>query len=462
MRTESKQTDPRALAFELIESGQKKKATLDRSIEAASALIESLSAKDRALCNALVFGVLRHRGRLDHIIQACSHRPIDRIDPIILTLLRLGVFQLVCLDRIPDFAAIHATMELSKKKVGRKAAGFINAVLRKTATEHSTLALPDKRKKFTTWLTATCSIPPWLGKRWVSTFGRENAEKIGRATLGIPPITLRINHLNVSRDAMLNALDQEKIFADVTHYSDSGINITAIGRPVSCLPGFDQGWFQVQDEAAQLVTTLLDPRPGERILDACAGLGTKTCHMGQLMKNKGDLVANDPDVEKQKGLIAEAQRLGLTLIKTVSFDITKARLEDMGGYFQRILVDAPCTGLGVMRRNPDIRWKRRKNDIQRMAALQKKVLNAAANFVAPGGVLVYAVCSCEPEENEGVMDHFLKKRKDFTADPDEFQRLLPWFSAPETQQFSFKTYPNHTGMDGFFTARLKRMPTPEC
>ncbi len=456
MCKDSKTTNPRARAFELLESGQKKNTTLDRAIDKASASLDALAPQDRALCNALVFGVLRHRGRLDYIIRACSHRPIDRIDTRILTLLRLGVFQLVCLDRIPDFAAIHATMELSKKKVGKKTAGFINAVLRKAAAEYPTIALPDKQKKFTAWLTATCSIPPWLGKRWVSAFGRENTQKLGLASLEIPPITLRVNPLKVSRDEMLNALVGEEIIADATHYSDSGINIKTLGRPVSHLPGFDQGWFQVQDEAAQLVTILLDPRPGERVLDACAGLGTKTCHMGQLMENKGDLVANDPDVGKQKGLIAEARRLGLTLIRPVSFDITKVRLSDMGGYFQRILVDAPCTGLGVLRRNPDIRWRRRQNDIQRMAALQKKVLNAAANLVAPGGVLVYAVCSCEPEENDGVIDHFLAKRKDFTADPDGFQRRLPIFSAPEAPRFSFKTYPAHTDMDGFFTARLKR------
>ncbi len=448
--------DPRDIAFSLLGSGQKKKITLDRAIEDAGDALGQLSRQDRSLCNALVFGVLRHQGRLDHIIRACSDRPFERLDPKVLTLLRLGIFQLVYLDRVPDFAAIHATVELAKAGTEKQAAGFINAVLRKASTRHETIDLPDRKKNFPAYLTAAFSIPSWLGKRWTARYGKKETENLCRSLLEIPPITLRINSLITTRESVIQELSGANLTPRPSDYSPLGIDISNPGQPVSELPGFDRGDFQVQDEAAQLVVNLLAPRPGERILDACAGLGTKTCHMGQLMENQGELIANDPDARKQNGLSAEALRLGITNIRTVSFDMMKARLEDLGGYFDRVLVDAPCSGLGVMRRNPDSRWKRTRSDILRMAAQQKKILNASAGLVAPGGVLVYAVCSCEPEENQEVIDNFLSKRQDFQPDPEGFSTHLPGFTGPESTTFQLKTYPAHTRMDGFFTARMRR------
>jgi len=450
--------DPRDIAFFLLESANKKRITLDRAIEDAGDALGQLSRQDRSLCNALVFGVLRHQGRLDHIIRACSDRPFDRLDPKVLTLLRLGIFQLVYLDRVPDFAAIHATIDLAKAKTGKQAAGFVNAVLRKASNSHGTIDLPDRKKNFSVYLNAAFSIPPWLGKRWTSLYGKKNAEALCRSLLDIPPITLRVNSLITTREDVIQELSKSDLTPLPSDHSLLGIDISNPGRPIPELPGFDTGFFQVQDEAAQLVVDLMAPRPGERILDACAGLGTKTCHMGQLMKNQGELIANDPDSRKQDGLTAEAQRLGITNIRPLSFDMMKARLEDLGGYFDRVLVDAPCTGLGVMRRNPDTRWKRTRSDILRMAAQQKKILNASAGLVSPGGVLVYAVCSCEPEENEEVISNFLGKRKDFEPDPEGFNTHLPDFKGPESNTFQLKTYPSHTRMDGFFTARMRRKP----
>ncbi len=452
--------DPRQIAFSILESGQKKKNTLDRAIEDADNALGQLSRQDRSLCNALVFGVLRHQGRLDHIIRACSDRPFDRLDQKVLTLLRMGIFQLVYLDRVPDFAAIHSTIELAKARTSKQAAGFINAVLRKASTRHQAIDLPDRKKRFPAYLTAAFSIPSWLGKRWTALYGKQDTQDLCQSLLEIPPITLRINSLITTRQMVVNELSQADLTPRPTDYSPLGIDISNPGQPISDLPGFNRGFYQVQDEAAQLVVDLLAPRPGERILDTCAGLGTKTCHMAQLMENQGELIANDPDPRKQTGLTAEALRLGITTIQPLAFDIMKARLEDMGGYFDRVLVDAPCTGLGVMRRNPDIRWKRTRSDLLRMAAMQKKILNAAAGFVAPGGVLVYAVCSCEPEENEEVISHFLSKRKDFVPDPDGFKACLPEFAGPESDNFQLKTYPAYTCMDGFFTVRMRRKPRP--
>jgi 16S rRNA (cytosine967-C5)-methyltransferase len=222
------------------------------------------------------------------------------------------------------------------------------------------------------------------------------------------------------------------------------------------LPGFNDGLFQVQDEAAQLAVQLLGPKPGETILDACAGLGTKTCHMALEMENKGNITANDTGQGKAERLNNEAGRLNIDIIDTTHVDMSRAGINDFSSYFDRVLVDAPCTGLGVLARNPDSRWKRRSKDIMRMAALQKKILNGSANLVTPGGVLVYAVCSCEPEETIQVIQRFLDKRKDFTPDPSGFERHLPFFCESGDKTFQKTTFPDHLDMDGFFMARMRR------
>ncbi len=454
------ETDTRDLAFKILTAGQKKKFTLDSAIDHARDELDSLSRQDRSLCNTIVFGVLRHRGRLDHLIRTFSRLQIDSMDSPVKTILRIGLFQLVFLDRVPDFAAIHSSIELAKKRLNKKTSGYINAVLRKAADLHKTIDPPDKQKLFPAYLQVEYSIPTWLGKRWAGTYGRSNTEAIAKALLAIPPITLRVNSMKTCTKDLASALNATEIDTQATRFSPLGLHISSPGKSPAELPGFDLGHFQVQDEAAQLVVQALAPKPGEQVLDACAGLGGKTCHMAQIMGNQGSITAVDVEPAKLTSLQGETERLGLTNVQTNVVDIMKSSVKDFSGYFDRVLVDAPCTGLGVMRRNPDTRWKRTKKDILRMAAQQKKILNAAANLVAPGGILVYAVCSCEPEENEEVIKHFLNKRKDYEGDSNGFQRNMPCLTSDSKEVFYFKTYPDRVEMDGFFTARLKRKKTP--
>ncbi|MEH0021968.1 MAG: 16S rRNA (cytosine(967)-C(5))-methyltransferase RsmB [Desulfobacter sp.] len=453
-------TDSRRLALRILEAGQRDKTTLDQALDHAGNELDLLSRQDRNLCNAIVFGVLRHRGHLDHLIRAFSRIGIDRLNNTVKTILRMGLFQLVFLDRVPDFAAIHSSIELAKSRVNKKSSGYINAVLRKAAEHHADIDLPDRQKQFPAYLKTTFSIPVWLGKRWTACYGRANTEAIARSVLEIPPLTLRVNTLKTDRTALATAFRAQGIAAGETSFSPLGLHLTGPGHSPAALPGFNQGHFQIQDEAAQLVVQALGPVSGERVLDACAGLGGKTCHMAQAMENSGEIMAADIGPEKLKRLEAEALRLGITIIRTKPLDILKAGIKDVDGYFDRVLVDAPCTGLGVMRRNPDTRWKRTGNDIKRMAARQKKILNAAANLVRPGGILVYAVCSCEPEENETVITHFLGKRKDYEADAGGFALTVPDLQGDAESCFQFKTYPGHVEMDGFFMARLKRKTAP--
>lgn len=448
--------DPRYIAFTLIQAGQKPTLPLDRAIENAASQIDRLGQKDKGLLHAIVFGVFRHRGRIDQLIGHCAKLAFDRIDPKVKTILRIGVFQIVFLDRVPDFAAINTSIELAKPICGKKASGFINAVLRNIARSHKDIALPCAHDNLPGHLSAAFSIPSWLGKRWAARYGKEKTVALAGALMALPSLTLRVNPCKISRTDLMKKFEHAGIKTHTTWFSPVGLQIQASGIAIPDLPGFNEGMFQVQDEAAQLAVQLLAPKPGENILDACAGLGTKTCHMALEMNGKGDITANDTGQGKAERLDKEAERLNIDMIRTTHVDMARAGINDFSSYFDRVLVDAPCTGLGVLGRNPDTRWKRKPKDMMRMAALQKKILNGAANVVAPGGVLVYAVCSCEPEETTQVIQRFLDKRKDFTPDPSGFAAHLPFFCESDTKPFNKSTFPDYLDMDGFFMARMRR------
>lgn len=448
--------DPRYLAFTLIEAGQKPTLPLDRAIEDAAQQLECLSQKDKRLCHAIVFGVFRHRGRIDQLIGHYAKLAFERIDPKVKTILRIGVFQIVFLDRVPDFAAINTSIELAKPICGKKASGFINAVLRNIAGSHKDIDLPCSHKNLPEHLTAAFSIPSWLGNRWTTRYGTEKTLALAKALMDLPALTLRVNPRKISRENLIAEFERAGIDARTTRFSSLGFQVRTSGIAVPDLPGFTDGLFQIQDEAAQLAVQVLAPKPGENILDACAGLGTKTCHIALEMENSGKITANDTGENKAESLGREAGRLNIDIIRTTHVDMARAGFNDFSSYFDRVLVDAPCTGLGVLARNPDSRWKRSTKDIMRMAALQKKILNGSANLVLPGGVLVYAVCSCEPEETTQVIDRFLEKRKDFNPDPAGFERHLPFFCDSGSKTFMNTTFPDHLDMDGFFMARMRR------
>ncbi len=442
--------DTRDAALEILLQSAQKHATLDRTLDAVSPGLAHLSQPDKNLCHAIVFGVLRHRNFLDHIIQSFARIPLKRMDLPVLMALRMALFQLRFLDRIPNFAAIDTSVTLVKARNGKKTAGFVNGVLRNAVRRFHTLALPDPHTDLMGHITIVHSIPEWLARRWLARYGPEQILELCRTINQVPPLTLRTNTLKIHRPALSDTFAVAGHPVQLTPLSPDGIYSMESGTRIEALPGFDQGLFAVQDEAAQLVSLILDPEPGHTVLDACAGRGGKSLHMAQIMKGQGQITAMDTDPHKLELLETEARRLGIDTVQCRVLDLMKADHTDFPHYFDRVLVDAPCTGLGVLRRNPDTKWKRSFQDIQRMAARQKKLLNAAANRVAPGGILVYAVCSGEPEENEQVVTAFLKKRKDYVLAP-----IQDCFGLPMDRYF--KTFPNGMNMDGFFAARLQRL-----
>ncbi|MGD2272563.1 MAG: 16S rRNA (cytosine(967)-C(5))-methyltransferase RsmB [Desulfobacterales bacterium] len=448
--------DVRRAALEILDTLEQSNQTLDSAMQAAFDRAEVWSKRDRALLNALVYGVLRWRGRLDYIISRHSKTRLSRIDPSVLNILRLGLFQIGYLNRIPGFAAVTTSVELVKSTSAPWAFGFVNAVLRSVARPYPEVVFPDVQKDPVASLAATKSFPQWLIRRWLVKSDPERTAALCDAINAIPAITLRTNTLLVDRFTLAAALENEVENIELTAWAPDGVSIMNPLEPIPLMAPYRAGWFQVQDEAAQLVALFLNPQPGETILDACAGLGGKTGHIAQLMNNNGTIVALDKNKEKLSRLHLQMHRMAVSIVTTVTHDLNTPLEGYNRGHFDRILLDAPCSGLGVIRRNPDIKWNTAEKQLTRHGSRQLEFLDKLSHLVKPSGLLVYAVCSNETEENEDVTNNFLRRHPEFALDPLA-GRLSSKASELIDDKGYLKTSPYPYKMDGFFGARFKRI-----
>ncbi len=449
--------DARKTALIILDALDQGRQTLDTLMDRYAAREQVESRRDRALLQTLVYGVLRWRGRIDYIITYFSNTRFDKINPKILNILRLAIFQMIYLDRIPHSAAVNTAVEMAKTSVAPWVARYVNALLRKTSREHQNVDFPDMAQNTIAALATNKSFPEWIIRRWLQRYGQEQTCDMCDAANSIPSITVRTNTLKISPHKLLKALDGETDRAKPTTYSPDGITFFNPGTSIPRLSGFANGWFQVQDEAAQLISLLLGPKPGETVLDACAGLGGKTGHIAQLMDNQGVVVALDINPSKLSQLEAEMQRLGMSIVSTLCLDLERQSKQLPPKGFDRILLDAPCSGIGVMRRNPDIKWYRPEKDLVKNKTRQIRLLENLAPVVKPGGVMVYAVCSPEPEESKEVIDRFLNQRRDYTI-LDHCGGLPAEICKIAMADGFFQTFPNLTQMDGFSSVRLQRSP----
>jgi len=441
--------DPRKIACSILNTLDTTQTTLDRAMDIAMAKGILLSRRDRALLNALVYGVLRWRGRIDWIIDHFSKTPLKKIDPPILNILRLGLFQIIYLDRIPLSAAVNTSVEMAKSKKKPWMGGFVNAVLRNAARGHQAVLLPDPLKDPVAGISVEASFPPWLIKRWLAHFSIAETRLLCQAINTIPPITARANTLKTTRENLLVWLKNEVQDPVPTNFSPNGFHFSAPIKPIADLQAFKNGEFQIQDEAAQIVSMLLNPQPDDIVLDACAGLGGKTGHMAQIMKNKGRIIATDNSYHKLQQLESEMNRLGVTIVTSLQHDLLQHPIPEHLGLFDRILLDAPCSGLGVMRRNPDTKWAASKQNLNRFQTRQISLLNNLAKRLKQNGHMVYAVCSAEPEENEAVVERFLQTNACFKIEPHPIDPDIRAASLI-TPEGWFRSFPHQHDMDGFF------------
>ncbi len=423
----------------------------------------ALSSLDRALATELCYGVLRRRGTIDYYLDQVSARPTGRIDPPLLDVLRLGAYQLLFLDRIPEHAAVSEAVAAARR-LGEGQASFTNAVLRGLLRRRSELRLPSRETDPVRFLAAAGSHPTWLVERWVSRYGLEEAEALCRADNEPAPLSLRANTLKASGKQVSEVLGAAGIRvrsgslapeALVVEGQAKGVGDGKSAGGVESWPGFAEGLFYVQDESSMMVARALSPEPGMRVIDACAAPGGKTTHLAQLMRDQGTVVANDVS-ERKLALISEnLARLGVRSVQTVLGDAS-ALAGRFAGWADAVLVDAPCSALGVAGRRPDVRWRVKPEDLAGLAAEQARILGSMAACVKPGGVMVYSVCSLEPEEGVGVIRAFLQGHPDFRP-----ESLAPWVGEaldgePGVGEGRLHLMPQRHGSDGFFLARLRR------
>lgn len=447
-----KLADPRRLAFDVllrVEEG----AYADLALDAALSRLPEMDPRDRGLATELVYGILRQRGRLDFVLTRFCSQPLAKVEPKVLTLLRLGAYQLLLLDRVPAPAAVFETVELARRAGLSRATGFVNGILRSLLRAPDREEFPDPSENPAAYLEHALSLPSWLARRWLAELGREEAFALADALGRSAPFTLRVNTLQTSRDAFLEALARTGFEAKPTLFAAEGVMVA--NRGAKRLPGSSEGWFQVQDEASMLIPHLLAPLPGERILDACAAPGGKTTEIAALTGNAARILALDLHPQRV-ALIAEGgRRLHCSGIETRCWDLTMPPDFLAPDSFDRVLVDAPCSGLGVLRRNPETRWRRTEADIPPMANLQRTILNNVAGLVRPGGVLLYSLCTLTPEETEGVVTAFLDVHPDFIR--EDLRPLFPQWSELFDDRGALRTFPHrHGGMDAFFAVRFRR------
>ena len=448
--------EARKSALDLLNTLDKGQRTLDSILEDFSKPGALIPKHERALFMALVYGVLRWRGRLDYIISHFSGTRFHKINPAVLNILRLALFQIIHLDRIPDSAAVDTAVEMAKRPGAPWVARYVNGLLRNAARQYRNVGFPDLNRDPIAAMAAKKSFPDWIIRKWLDRYGLKNTALLCDSLNDIPPLTVRTNTLKASRRQLMDALRNEAHQIDATPYSPDGVTFTNPAAPVSELSAFKAGWFQVQDEAAQLVSMLMDPQPGETVLDACAGLGGKTGHIAQLMKNKGLLVALDVDESKLLRLKADGQRLGISILATLGLDLEQEWPRSQPQSFDRVLLDGPCSGLGVMRRNPDIKWRSSKKNLKKFYTRQLRLLEKSSPLVKPSGILVYAVCSPEPEENVMVINDFLKNHDEFAISKESGrlpENLRPIAGEPGV----LRTFPHLRQMDGFYSVRLQRI-----
>ncbi len=412
----------------------------------------TLDGRDKRLLTELVYGILRLQGRLDFALAQFCSQPLKRLQPEVLWLLRLGSYQLLELDRVPAHAAVSSTVDLAREVGFEQVTGLVNGVLRALERGRAEIPWPPPGK-IKPYLQHVCSMPVWLTKEVMRQLPNAEAQALGESLTVAPPLTLRVNTLKIDRDAFLQALQSAGHQARPCHYAGAGVIVEQRGEQP--LPGDEQGWYQVQDEASMLTAELLNARPAQRILDACAAPGGKTTALAALTDNRAEIIALDKYPQRVELIRQGVARLGCPTVTAAEWDLTRLPEFLDPQSFDRVLLDAPCSGLGVLRRNPEGRWNKSSANLRDLAALQQQLLHNVANLVRPGGLLLYSLCTFSHCETDEVVEDFLLAHSDFEL--EDLRTEFPAWQNLFTAKGTMRTYPHrHDGMDAFFAARFRR------
>jgi 16S rRNA (cytosine967-C5)-methyltransferase len=445
--------DPRQVAFLTLRDIYRRSAYADVALDKWLDRVR-LRDTDRSLATELVYGCVRKQRSLDTLIDRLATKKADRQPPDLRIILQIGLYQLRHLDRVPDAAAVNTTVDLAKANGLSGLAGFVNGVLRCYSrlqqTEAGEIELPDHPVKR---LGIAYSYPDWIIENWLAQIGLAETEQLCQTLDRAPSLHLRVNPLQTTRAAVEFAFGERGISVEPISPFPQSLKLTEGVGDITQLPGFSEGWWTVQDSSAQLATYLLDPQPGETIVDACAAPGGKATHIAELMGDMGTVWACDRTESRLKKVRQNIDRLGLKSVRISPGD--SRNFPEFVGQCDRVLLDAPCSGLGTLHRRADLRWRQTPDSARELAILQGELLESAATWVKPGGILVYATCTLHPPENQDQIQAFLARHPQWQLDPPQ-PGSLPYTFA--TSQGWIEIWPHRHPMDGFFMARLRRNP----
>ncbi|MHA7963644.1 16S rRNA (cytosine(967)-C(5))-methyltransferase RsmB [Paenibacillus sp. CAU 1782] len=419
-----------------------------------------LSRSDAGLATELVYGTISRQATLDYWLERFVAKGLGKLQTWVHQLLRLSAYQLLYLDRVPTHAAVNEAVEIAKRRGHGGIAGMVNGVLRSIDRNRAELKpelinLPGEAET----IALRHSYPLWLVERWIAQFGLEAAEAICASSNEAPHAGIRVNPLAASVEDVLAELSEAGLEGQPSSLTQSGIAVSGGGN-LTELAGYIGGRWSLQDESSMLVAEVVAPRPGMKVLDCCAAPGGKSCHLAELMEGKGKVWANDLHAHKRKIIAAQTERLKLRNVEATTGDALKLGEIFAPASMDAVLLDAPCSGFGVIRRKPEIKWTKTAGDVSDIAAIQRSLLDAVSDIVKPGGTFVYSTCTMLREENEEQIERFLNDHPQFELDAQWPEPLLKRLTAAglidESFQGQLQLLPHHFGSDGFFIARMKR------
>lgn len=405
---------------------------------------------DRSFITELVYGTLENLIYIDYVIQQFSTMKLKKINSWALNILRLGTYQILFLDKVPDFAAVNEAVNLSKIHC-KRASGFINGVLRSMIRNKENIKMPDSKKEFEKFLSVKYSHPQWMVERFLDYFSKDFTENLLKVNNEIPKLYIRVNTLKASIEDVVNLLKEKNIQVNRNPYIEEALNVEEGFSQLEELKIYKEGLIHIQDFSSMLVGKILDPQEGQFIIDVCSAPGGKTTHIAQLMNNKGRILARDIHEHKLRLIKSNANRLGVSIIEVEKFngkDVDETLIETAN----KVLVDAPCSGFGIIRRKPEIKYRKEPDDIKAIMEMQLLILTNASKYVKQGGELLYSTCTIDPNENQKVIDKFLEKHRNYEL--IDINCLYKSIIPGEHKENMIQLYPHIHGTDGFFIAKL--------
>ena len=437
----------RKLAFKTLYDIERNKNYSNISINKNFKNID-INDQEKGLATELIYGIIENKYYLNYIIDKLSKIKSKKMSTYVKIALWLGIYQIVFLDSIKDHAAVNESVTLIKK-YDKKSSGFVNAILRNVIRNKETIMEIDK-EDIVEYLSIKYSYNPWLIKKWIEDFGQEFTEDLLEANSEKPNLYIRVNTLKIGRDELIEKLNSQGITCSKVNGIDEAVMVKNL-KNIENNKLFKEGYFTVQDISSMLVGKVADPKEGKLVLDICSAPGGKTTHVGTLMKNTGEVVARDVFEHKLKLIEKTIKRLGLKNIKVENFDALKLD-EDSIDKFDYVISDVPCSGMGIIKRKPEIKFKK-EEELKELPIIQKNILNNASKYVKIGGNLIYSTCTIHDEENINIIKEFLENNENFELVPIEEVNI----DLDNQDKGYIKIYPNIHGMDGFFIAKLKRV-----